>query len=93
MDSSVNFLPSNPMPPDYVRLKNAAIELEAVFLAEMLKSAGLGKTSTSFGGGAGEDQFSSLMVNAHAQQMAKAGGIGLAEVLFESIVKAELSNE
>lgn len=71
-------------------LKAAAIELEAVFLAEMLKSAGFGKASESFGGGAGEQQFSSLLVEAQAKEMAKAGGIGLAQTLFDSMVgKAE----
>ncbi len=66
------------------RLKNAAIELEAAFLAEMLKSAGLGKTRQSFGGGAGEDQFSSMLVQHQAQQLARSGGVGLSEILFKS---------
>ena len=38
-------------------LMEAAQNLETVFLAEMLQSAGLGQTSEVFGGGAGEDQF------------------------------------
>jgi Rod binding domain-containing protein len=72
-------------------LRNAAEKMEAGFLAEMLKSAGLGKTSGSFGGGAGEDQFSSFLVQEQAMQMVKAGGIGLAEALFNSL--KERSNE
>jgi Rod binding domain-containing protein len=71
------------------RLKAAAVELEGVFLAEMLKSAGFGKTGDAFGGGAGEEQFSSLLVDAQAREMAKAGGIGLAESLFESMIRKE----
>lgn len=63
----------------------AAKQLEASFLAEMLKSAGFGKTSESFGGGAGEDQFSSFLVQAQADAMVEAGGIGLAESLFEAL--------
>lgn len=66
-------------------LRDAAEKLEAGFLAEMLESAGLGKPSSSFGGGAGEDQFSSFLVQEKALMMVKAGGIGLAEVLFESL--------
>ncbi|NOE28033.1 rod-binding protein [Ruegeria sp. HKCCD6157] len=69
------------------RLKNAAIELEAAFLAEMLKSAGLGKTRQSFGGGAGEDQFSSMLVQHQAQQLARSGGVGLSEILFKSLME------
>ena len=63
-------------------LRQAAEQLEAGFVAEMLKSAGLGKNSDHFGGGAGEDQFASFLVEEQARQMVRAGGIGLAESLF-----------
>ncbi len=44
---------TGPRPVDRDAALHAAAEkLEAAFLAEMLKSAGLGKTSDSFGGGA-----------------------------------------
>ncbi|WP_299147443.1 rod-binding protein [uncultured Tateyamaria sp.] len=66
-------------------LRDAAQKLEATFLAEMLKAAGLGQTRTAFGGGAGEDQFSSFLVQAQAEEMVTAGGIGLAESLFEAL--------
>ena len=68
-----------------VKLRNAAQKLEATFLAEMLKSAGLGATRSTFGGGSGEDQFSSFLREAQAKEMAAAGGIGLAEALFEAM--------
>lgn len=66
-------------------LFKAAQELEATFLAEMLKSAGLGKVPEAFGGGQGEDQFASFMRTEQARAMAQAGGIGLAESLFHSL--------
>lgn len=69
------------------KLRAASIELEATFLAEMLKSAGLGRARQSFGGGAGEDQFSSFLIQQQAQQMARAGGIGLSEVLFNAMME------
>lgn len=62
-----------------------ARKLEANFLSEMLKAAGLGATPSTFGGGAGEDQFASFLRQAQADEMVKAGGIGLAEALFESL--------
>lgn len=83
--------PPRPAPnlPDYVRtdarLHEAAVQLEATFLAEMLKSAGFGETSASFGGGIGEDQFASFLVQAQAEALADAGGIGLAQSLFEAL--------
>ena len=67
------------------KLREAAQDLEATFLAEMLKSANFGKPRESFGGGAGEDQFSSFLRQAQAEEMVKAGGIGLAEQLFEAL--------
>lgn len=66
-------------------LREVAEKLEASFLAEMLKSAGLGKTSDHFGGGAGEEQFGSFLLQEQAMQMVKAGGIGLSESLFQAL--------
>lgn len=67
------------------RLREVAKELEASFLSEMLKHTGLGQSRQSFGGGAGEDQFSSLLIDAQAKAMVDAGGIGLAESIFENL--------
>lgn len=66
-------------------LREAAQQLEASFIAEMLKAAGLGKTSESFGGGVGEDQFASFLRQAQADEMVKSGGIGLAESLYHAL--------
>lgn len=66
-------------------LRQAAVELEATFIAEMLKHAGLGEAPEGFGGGAGEDQFASFLRLEQARQMAKSGGIGLAETLFDAL--------
>lgn len=63
----------------------AARELEATFLAEMLKSAGLDDAPNGFGGGAGEEQFGSFLRMEQARAMVDAGGIGLAESLFEAL--------
>ncbi|MBT8155772.1 rod-binding protein [Epibacterium ulvae] len=69
--------------------RKAAMDLESAFLAEMLKAAGLGKARDSFGGGAGEDHFTSFLVEAQAKQMTKAGGIGLAESLYHALKDAQ----
>lgn len=73
------------IPDAEARLRKAAVDLEASFLTEVLKSAGLGDVEDSFGGGAGESQFSSLLVRAQADRIAAAGGIGLAQHLFEAL--------
>ncbi|WP_369914857.1 rod-binding protein [Maritimibacter sp. 55A14] len=71
--------------PYRTALRDAAQEFEAAFLAEMLKSAGLGKTSGSFGGGAGEDQFADFLVREQAREMVRSGGIGLAESIYTAL--------
>lgn len=74
-----------PESADDARLRAAARELEASFLAEMLKSAGFGAARGAFGGGTGEDQFASFLRIEHARAMAAQGGIGLAESLFHAL--------
>ncbi|NEY91129.1 rod-binding protein [Tabrizicola oligotrophica] len=64
-------------------------ELEAAFLAEMLSFSGLSTPSESFGGGAGEEQFASFLRAEQARLMVARGGIGLAEVIFESMKSRE----
>ena len=84
-------LPASVPPPTAQRVKaddplwQAAKQLEATFLAEMLKSAGLDQVSDGFGGGIGEEQFTSFLRQTQAEEMVEAGGIGLAESLFHAM--------
>ena len=66
-------------------LRDAAKALEASFLTIMLGSARVGETPEAFGGGVGEDQFSSFLREQYAQSMVEGGGIGLAEQIFENM--------
>ncbi len=71
-------------PQDKILMKKAQ-ELEASFLSEMLGHAGLDTPSADFGGGIGEDQFSSFLRAEQAKAMVAKGGIGLAQHLFEAL--------
>lgn len=71
---------------DTTQMRAVARDLEASFLAEMLKHARFGETRASFGGGPGEDHFASMMRTEHARAMADQGGIGLAEAIFQSLL-------
>ncbi|MBW6505400.1 MAG: rod-binding protein [Rhodobacteraceae bacterium] len=77
----------SPAPSRNAALHKVLTELEAVFLAEMLEGAGLGAASESFGGGVGEEQFGSFLRQEQAGQMARAGGIGLAEAMFTAMAR------
>lgn len=84
-------VPTEPSMERNSSLRDVAIQLEATFLAEMLKSAGLGESQGGFNGGIGEDQFSSFLNQAYAQRLAEIGGVGLSDAIFESLL--ERSNE
>ncbi|MEF3048095.1 rod-binding protein [Pseudotabrizicola sp. L79] len=66
-----------------------AKELETAFLAEMLNHIGLETQPDSFAGGIGEEQFNSFLRQAQAAALTEKGGVGLAESIFRSLVKAE----
>lgn len=74
-----------PSAPQHEGLREKAAQLETAFLAEMLGHAGLGTPRESFGGGIGEEQFSSFLRQEQAEAMVKAGGIGLTEALFRAL--------
>lgn len=74
-------------------LRDVAKAFEASFLAEMLKASGLGVSRSAFGGGAGEDAFSSMMVDEQARLMVDRGGIGLSEPLFKSLWAREFGHD
>lgn len=81
--------PLAPLTARAAMLRQAAQDLEATFLAEMLKSAGMGQSRDALGGGIGEDQFGSFLLGAQARAMVRAGGIGLAESIFKALMEAE----
>lgn len=71
------------------QLRKVASDLEAAFLAEMLKHTGLGESRDAFGGGVGEEHFSAMLGEAHAKALSEAGGIGLAEHIFKSLMEKQ----
>ena len=91
MLSSPAALPRPPDPPSarHQALHAKAQELETAFLAEMLAHTGLGESEGEFGGGPGETQFASFLRQEQARLMVEKGGIGLAAMIFQSMVEAE----
>ena len=80
---------NGPLAPDgRASLRSAAVALEASFLTEMLRAASFSESRGTFGGGIGEDQFASMLAREHAHAPAEAGGIGLAESIFQSLVRS-----
>lgn len=60
---------------------STADQLEQVFLEEMLKYCGPGRTEGAFSGGAGEVQFASFLTREHAAILASALDLGFDRML------------
>ena len=67
-------------------LRASARAFEAAFLSEMLRAAGAGQSAGPFGGGIGEDQFASFLLDHQAERIAARGGLGLAEIILRSLM-------
>lgn len=89
----IDMIPGTPgptiSPPRQAEMMARAKELEGLFLSEMLGPAGLGAMKGAFGGGIGEEQFASFLRNEQARAIVQNGGIGLSEMLFQAMAKAE----
>lgn len=85
--------PAATLAPPVSPLYRAAQEFEAVFLAEMLEHAGLGRTREGFGGGAGEAAFGDMLTREWAESLARRGGVGLAERLVEAFAASGIADD
>jgi len=66
-------------------LMEAARAFEAAFLAEMLAHTGLGQMRESLNGGPGEAAFAGQLLQEYAADMARRGGLGLADAIAASL--------
>jgi Rod binding domain-containing protein len=74
-----------------VKLRKAAEDFTTVALNEMLKPM-FDTTDTSadtFGGGAGERAFKPMMINEIAKGIARSGGLGLAEPVYQQMLRLQ----
>lgn len=72
------------------KISEAAVEFEAVFIAEMMKPMFEGiSTEAPFGGGKGEEVFRSMLLQEYGKTMAKTGSIGVADAVKRELIKAQ----
>ncbi len=69
------------------RLREAALDFEAVFLAQMLK----GMTQGLEGEGplGGDGPFADMLLDAYARLISRAGGVGIADAVVREMVRAQ----
>jgi Rod binding domain-containing protein len=72
------------------QIRKASVDFEAMFLSEMLRPMFEGlKTDSLFGGGHAEEVFRSMMLEQYGKSMARAGGIGLADSVYRTMLKMQ----
>jgi Rod binding domain-containing protein len=72
------------------KIHETAQKFEASFLSSMLQSMFEGtETEAPFGGGPGETMFRSVMTEAMAKQVTKAGGVGVAASVEREMLKLQ----
>ncbi|MBX3507585.1 rod-binding protein [Parvibaculum sp.] len=72
------------------RAWEAAKDFEAQFTATLFQSMFDGmEQENPFGGGPGETMFRSLLVDQYGREVAKAGGIGIADDIYREILKLQ----
>ena len=73
------------------KLRRAAEDFTAVALNELLKPMFDTQDDTDgpFGGGAGERAFKPMMINEVAKQIARSGGLGLAEPVYQQMLRLQ----
>ena len=78
-----------PALPATVKTRSTAEEFEAVFLGQLSKLMMDNVDPGEFSGGNGEDIFRGVMAEQIGKEMARHGGIGLAPVVLEQMLKLQ----
>jgi flagellar protein FlgJ len=74
----------------HAKARAAAEEFEAVFLNAMLQPMfTASKTENAFNGGSGGEVWRSLLTDEYAKSFSKAGGIGIADHVYRSLIAAQ----
>jgi Rod binding domain-containing protein len=67
------------------QLRAAAVEFEAVYLAQMLTSMGVAREPETFGGGFGAEAFATFLTEAYAESFVHSRGTGIAEMVYRQL--------
>ena len=95
IDAATAYAANRPLPNIHPgmsaqRARKVATELEGVFLGQMLKPMfDELKAAPPFGGGPGEEMWQSLMVDEYGKAIAKSGGVGIAKMVMDQMLKAQ----
>lgn len=75
---------------DAIKARKAAEDFEAFFLSQTFEQMFQGVAPDAmFGGGEGERVFRSLMFQEYGRQVAKSGGVGIADMVQREILRMQ----
>jgi Rod binding domain-containing protein len=75
---------------DVAKARQVSQQFEGVLISQMMNDMFAGvSTGGMFGGGAGEEMFRSLMIDEYGKQIAKQGGLGLADHVTRELLKRQ----
>lgn len=75
---------------DPQQLDKSAQDFEAVFISQMLSHMWQGvETDSTFGGGQAEDTWRGMMVEEYGKQVARAGGLGIADEIKREMLRMQ----
>jgi flagellar protein FlgJ len=81
--------------PQIDRLRSQAQDLESVFLNTLVKEmfSGIKTNESNFGGGFAEDTWRGMQAEQMSADMAKSGGIGLADQVLGDLIQMQEANQ
>jgi flagellar protein FlgJ len=72
------------------RAREAALQFEAMFIAQMLEQMSTGLSADpNFGGGPAERVHRSMLNEEYAKQITKRGGIGIADAVYREMLRMQ----
>lgn len=79
------------MPANIDKIREAAVEFEAMYLSEMMNHMFAGiDVDPMFGGGSGEKMFQGMMIQEYGKLMARSpNGIGLADHIQKAMIEIQ----
>ena len=70
--------------------RKVAMDFEAFYLGQMLQPMFAGiNTEEPFGGGPSEETWRSMQVDEYGKAIARAGGVGIADMVFREILRMQ----
>lgn len=82
-----SFIPNVSTGPSLEKMKQTAQDFEAFFISRMFESMyDTVPVNETFGGGAGEKMFRSMLIDEYGKMTARSGGIGVADAVMKEML-------